>query len=265
MCTQNYYPPGQTKHDINFPIKFTDMNLLNTYAERVGGGSGAPDQVSLKNLVLGTLATNRLTYCKQKAGDCGTPAKINLGAGAATLKYGGTAVGAAAGLGGLGALGPTFAAGAAGATALGAATLGIGLVALPILAILAHHAQAVAQEQSTLCAVTNSWNAFADAVETQLAQGKIGIQDAMAALPQIYQQLSDALRGITKGFNAGAYFQRALDALQPWNKEIVFPVYVPQSTSVFGATGSAVAGAASNTGLLLTGGGVVAAHALGVF
>src|SRR5256885_1182559 len=101
MCTRNYFPPGQKKQDINFPVKFSDLTLLSTYAERVGGGSGAADPVNAKNLVIACLATNRMTYCKEKLNDCGRASPVSLGTGASVLRYGGAATGTAAGISGL--------------------------------------------------------------------------------------------------------------------------------------------------------------------
>jgi len=237
----NYLLPGKDSSNVNgFQIRYTDLQQLGLYADRVGS-SDAKAPPTVKQLVMASLATNRLIYCKSKEGDCGSPTKPpSTGAAGDILKYGPVGTGAALSIGGLAAGG--FAASTAG-VALGAATLGLSLIAIPFFAIAAHHAQAVATEQSTLCGVTNAWNGFADAVEIALSAGKAGLQDALVALKNTHDQLISALAGIEKGINAAFFFHKALDALQIWNKEIIFPSLVPGSTQpVPGQSGTSTQG-----------------------
>jgi hypothetical protein len=221
-CSQNF-PFGFKSADIDgFPIQFSDLAQLQVYAERVGAsGSGMP--ASVREVVIASLATNRIIYCKSKQGDCGSPTQADLGAGAGALKYTGAGLSTASGLGSVGALGGTFAAGTAASTALAGATLGIGLLAMPLLSIFAHHAQAVAAEQGTLCGVAAGWNGFAMAMEQALPAGKIGNQDADTQIGQLHDQLIGMLSGIEKPVNAAAHYHKALDALLIFNREIVIP------------------------------------------
>ena len=239
----SYLLPGKDSSNVNgFQIRYTNLQQLGLYADRVGSSDNkAPETV--KQLVMASLATNRLIYCKAKTGDCGTPQKPSgTGAVGDILKFAPVGTSAALSIGALGHFGALAASTTLG-TALGAATLGLGLIAIPFFAITAHHAQAVAMEQSTLCSVTNAWNGFADAVEQALTAGKAGLQDALVALKNTHDQLVGALGGIEKGMNAAFFFHKALDALQIWDKEIIFPSLVPGSTqSVPGQSGASTPG-----------------------
>ena len=139
---------------------------------------------------------------------------------------------------------------------LGPITAGIGLIALPFMYIFMHHAQAVAKEQGTICGVAVGYNDFADAVEQALAQGKIGIQDALTALTQTIAQAQSMLDPVaqTGPCNAGCGFKYALDALNLQAREKIYPALVP------GSGLSALTSPTSGAGLaLLAGGGLLAA------
>jgi len=251
-----------SKQGTCFTIKYTDMTLLQTYADRVGARQG-PRSADVNNFILAVLATNRMTYCHSKQDDCGPAVQPKLGTGAAVLKFGGLATGTAAGLGSAG-LAP-LAAGTAAAGVIGAATLGLGLIAVPLLAIFAHHSAAVANEQNTICAVSTAWNGFADVVEQKIPSGTLAVQDALTALQTYYSQLRNGLQGITHGTNAGYYFTKALDALQIWNKEVVFPSLNPSAAIAPGGQAS-TPGASSSTGkTALLAGAVIGAKLLGAF
>lgn len=91
------------------------------------------------------------------------------------------------------ALTPSAAAIAAGAStaasvALAGVTLGIGLVVAVLSIIFAHHAQAVAQEQSLECAATAGANNAMNVLAEGVAGGQIKPADAITALNTVYSQ-----------------------------------------------------------------------------
>jgi hypothetical protein len=250
-CSTNF-PFSNKQADINgWQVQFTDQALLNLYADRAGatgaatGGGKLPD--SVREVVIASLATNRITYCKSRQGDCGTPTSGGPPAAGKAIQYGGAALGTTTSLAATGALGGTLAASTA---VLGAATAGIGLLALPLLGIFAHHAQAVATEQQTLCAVADAWNSFAINMEAQLKQGKVSQQDAQAALQQVHDNLAQTLSGIEKPVNAAVHYHKALDALLLFNKEVVIP---SRASFLSGTLGKAVVAGAIIGGAKLAG------------
>ena len=120
------------------------------------------------------------------------------------------------------------------------------------------HAQAVINEQATLCNVAVQYDQFADAMEQALAQGKIPLQDALTQLKSVTDSLEQGLASIEKKYNAPYGYNRAVNALALFNKEVVYPSLVP------GAVGSALNTLTSPSGLLIAGGGLLGAKVLGV-
>ncbi len=234
-CSTNF-PFGNKSADINgWPIQFSDLAQLKLYADRVGAtGSGIP--ASVLEVVIASLATNRITYCKSTQGDCGGPTPQSLGTGASALNYTSQGLKTASSF---------VTAGSVAGTAFAPVTLGLSLIGIPLLGIFRHHAQAVAREHQTLCQVADAWNQFAFNMEAQLRTGKTQRQDAEQALSQVHDQLVGALSGIEKPpFNAAMHYHKALDALLVFNKEVVIPKF----------SGGVLSGW---TGKLLVGGAIV--------
>jgi hypothetical protein len=127
----------------------------------------------------------------------------------------------------------------------------------------AHHAQAKANEQGTICDVSNNWAGFASAIEQALQQKQIALQDAIVKLNQFHQGFTTSLLAIAKPINAGYGYLKALDALALFNKEVVYPSLVPGVvSSIFGPS---ALGSKTGVGALAIGGGVAAAKIAGVF
>lgn len=120
-----------------------------------------------------------------------------------------------------------------------------------------HHAQAVANEQKTLCQSTGAYNQFADQIEAALKAGQITVQNAIGALEQAVSQISQIISSVagkgTSGCNAGCGHLIALEALRQYNEAVYYPSLV-----------SGVANGGIGT-VALVGGGAFAAHAAGVF
>lgn len=247
---------------------------LSTYAAQAGASSNNFTMC----LAIAYLKTHRIFYFKNSPGDCGTTSSIQVSVGGQILK---TAPGVAgAGLGIAGGLGTTSIAGV-GLGVLGAATAGVGLLALPVLAITAHHAAAVANEQKTLCDVSVAFNQAIPAIESAVQTGNASVAQASQALDGIASQLDSVLATIAKpntSPNAATGFRIGLKALVLYYKAIILPQLAPSNpvsgllSGLFGSnvgtsTGQGGTGATSSNGkslALLAGAGVVGAKVLGV-
>lgn len=145
-----------------------------------------------------SLRARGLIYMKKNPGDCGTP-----------LGVPGFSSGQIVGLSGQAASGVIGGIGAAGVLT-GPATLGIGtavsLAVSGIESIFAHHAQAVANEQSTICAVVNYFNPLVKALDQAVASGQITPDQGVTYMRQVTQQAINGLQGIYKKCNAACYF-----------------------------------------------------------
>jgi len=124
----------------------------------------------------------------------------------------------------------------------------------------AAHAQAVANEQQVICSVAQSYAQFADMVESGLQSGGLDLQDAITAMSNLHSQLVASVSSIAKPTNkanAGTGVKLALDALQLWNAEVVYPNL---SKGLLGTLST------SPTGIIVVAGaGIVGAKILGVF
>lgn len=196
---------GNSHADIGWPILYTDCNLLSLYASRTLSSTSP-----FRGVVLSSLATCRITYCHSRVGDCGgtgysigaqTQAELAAASGLATIAardkepISGTILSIVSGIVGM----------------FGQA-----------------HAQAVANEQSTLCKVADGWNSWAQAIEYGVSSGKMPLQDALNQLNQVYQSLKGTAQSVAKNTgDAANYYMAALDALQVWYAEVVLPSLVP--------------------------------------
>src|SRR6266436_1653965 len=133
-CSTNFVC-GNTKADINgWPARY-DCDSASLYAHRVLGNSSP-----FLEVVISSLVTNRITYCKVSAGDCGSKG-FSLGAQTqAELQ-------AASGLAKV----------ASTDTEPVSQTI-LGITAQILGMFGQHHVQAVATEQTTLCKVADSWS-----------------------------------------------------------------------------------------------------------
>jgi hypothetical protein len=128
----------------------------------------------------------------------GQPVPVNSG-GAAGVKLGAAAAGAGiaatsfvSSVGGASSLG-FAAAGTVAGTALGAATLGLGLLVGPLLALIQHHAQAVAAQQGAVCSVVNAVNSTIPQIDYAVQTGSITPQQGITAIQSFATQMKQAL------------------------------------------------------------------------
>lgn len=89
----------------------------------------------------------------------------------------------------------------------------------------AHHAAAVAREQSTLCSAVPEFDQALGAIEAQLKAGNISAQDASAYVDQAVSQFDTEVSGISQGTsgsgtcNAGCVMQYEVKAVGQEVKE----------------------------------------------
>lgn len=211
-----------------------DEAVVSVYADRVGAQGGTNNWI--RCLAIICLRLNRLPYAKKTPGDCGTATGVQgnmaLGLGVTALKTGLSAVPIIGGL----------------------------LASLSSFIPFAHHAQAVANEQATLCDVSVNWAGFSSAMEQALRSKQIGLQDAVTRLDQFAAQLKAELATISNSAqkNAGYGYSKAVDALVLFDKEAVYPSLVPGVLS-------SLSGSRAGVGALAVGAGVAAAKIIGVF
>lgn len=150
------------------------------------------------------LRARGLIYYKNNPGDCGAPPPVaGFGSGQIVGLSGTAASGVIGGLGAAGAIS-------------GAATLGIGtaitLAVAGIEGIFAHHAQAVANEQSTICAVAGYFNPLIKQIDNAVRSGAITASEGVVFMQQIAQQAINGLSSIMKVCNAACVYVGVLKA-----------------------------------------------------
>lgn len=150
------------------------------------------------------LRAGGLIYFKSSPGDCGAPPTLP-----------GITSGQIAGLSGAAASGVTGILGTVGVIG-GAATLGISTAITAavggIETIFAHHAQAVANEQATICSVANFFNSAKRAIDSAVRSGMISPDEGVAYLTQVANQAKSGLATIMNTCNAACYYQGFLQA-----------------------------------------------------
>jgi hypothetical protein len=101
-------------------------------------------------------------------------------------------------------------------TALGIATLGIGIVVTIVSIIFAHHAAAVAQEQNIECTGTNAANNSMNVLAEGVQSGQIAPADAVKALDTLYANYAQMVKpsfGTSPWCNANCELQIVLKAM----------------------------------------------------
>ncbi len=83
-------------------------------------------------------------------------------------------------------------------TALGAATLGLGFLAIPLFGIFSHHAKAVARENTVLCDVIPSVNQLIAAIVQAYREGQFPPTQAIEKLQELEGSALSALQPIMK-------------------------------------------------------------------
>jgi hypothetical protein len=82
----------------------------------------------------------------------------------------------------------------------------VALAVAGIQDIFAHHAQAVANEQATLCSVSNYFNPLLRKIDTAVQQGQITPDQGILYVKQVGNQAINGLQGIYKPCNASCWY-----------------------------------------------------------
>lgn len=169
------------------------------------------------------LRSGGLLYWKNNPGDCPAP-----------TAPGGISSGQIAGLSGQAATGALSGIQAAGVIS-GPLTLGIGTAITSavsaIESIFAHHAQAVADEQSTICGVAGYFNQAKQQIDNAVRSGQISPDAGVTYLTQVANQAKSGLSSIVKTCNAACYFQGFLQAFINYSR--TWYDYISPSNMVF--------------------------------
>lgn len=184
--------------------QITDDNTISHYAAMAGATSSNWTMCVVKAF----LYARRLIYYKSTPGDCGTSG-FNIDT---------TTLGIAAGVGGAAKVDPE----PISKGVLSGLSAIFGLFG-------AHHAQAVATEQATICAVSTYFNQALVALENAVKAGNMGPDDASQIISQVADQLDPKLAAIAKPCNASCGFRIGMRALVSFESEIVFPALVPSN------------------------------------
>ena len=213
--------------------------LVALYAAK-GPGNNA-------TFIYGCLMAKTLPARKKVNGDCGQSTSLSMPAVATASKIGSTIVGTGTGI----ASGVSAAAGLGWASAIGVAGGIATLALLPLgifAAIAAHHAAAVAAEQTADCDAANFFNPYCQTVIQAVQNNTIGWQQAKAYFDQILATTINRLAKTSQtspACNAGCQSQNAVKALH----DLFVMLYgtAPQSAiTVPGAPANVAAGTLTN-------------------
>jgi len=212
---------------LNVPASFDSQYTIVAKRNRPSGTSPnfyIPCEANLR--------ARGLIYYKSNPGDCG----------GGSLAPGGVSAGQIVGLSGVAASGVIGGIGAAGILS-GAATFGIGsavtLAVAGIQDIFAHHAQAVANEQATICKVANFFNPVLRQIDRAVEAGAISPDQGITYVRQLTMQAINGLQSIYKPCNAACYFIGYLRAHADLVSSL-YSVIAPAATGIFAqAPGSA--------------------------
>lgn len=165
----------------------------------------APRNVSpdFPTVVEASLIARGLIYFKNSPGDCGTPTPLDL-ENASFAKAGGSVASSGLSLG-LGLAG-------IGGAAAGAATAGLSVAITAVVEIFTHHAEAVANEQATICKVAGVTNQIIPHIDRLVATGAISPADGVGQMENFVEQLNAQLGTIEKTCNAACFYQGVMDA-----------------------------------------------------
>lgn len=173
-------------------------------------------ETSIRNRRMGGMYGGAWTagYWKSRPGDCGASSapgglfgiSRNIGLGANVASQSADAINTGLGL-----------AGAAEAATNAIPIVGqiVGFFTSILGGIAAHHAQAVALEQSTLCQVVPAFNSALDAIDQEYRLGQLSGTQATQALETLFSQMNQALTQIERQgkCNAACVYLRELQGI----------------------------------------------------
>jgi len=199
------------------PANFVPQSLyaqVNTAAQnnKPQGFSGDFITPCTSNLIV-----RGIVYYKNNVGDCGSPTQIDLTNVELTQGAGQIASGIAA--------------------MAGAAIPGIGAAVQAITQIFQHHAQAVADEQTTLCGMAGVINQVIPYVDSLVRTGKMSPSAAAQGLANYINQVRGQLQSIQKVCNAACVYSAILQAHAEF-AAVYYPAIAPVQFSAHSPGGS---------------------------
>ncbi len=200
---------------------------------------GAPSDFA--TVCWASLVARGIIYFKSNPGDCPTQSPIGLSNAQLT--------GIAGGLAGAGISIGTAAAGIA--SMAGSVLPGIQVAVSAISVIFAAHAQAVANEQQTICSVANIVNQVFAFYDVAVLTGKLSPTTAYSGMQTYLSQVNGQLETIEKTCNAACVYQGILKAHAVF-VQYYYPAIAPSQLSV-AAPGAAPIKASSPGGVISTG------------
>jgi hypothetical protein len=211
----------------SFGLQYIANDPYSSYYANIAAGNipaGAPSTTA--NLIEACLRARGVLYYKNKPGDCGAPSKVNPSKVKTAIQLSESSLGAVSALSSAGIIGL-----GAGTAVLGAATFGIGLAAAPILAIVQHHQQAVATEQSDLCSVSQAANQAIPQIDQLVISGQADPHAAADLMESVCLNLKQGLDSIKKKCNAACIYEGVLQAHVDFARK-VYPLLSPIKTSI---------------------------------
>lgn len=195
------------------PQPLVDDSVLVNIAASVGASSTTWTLC----FCVAAMKARRMIYFKRTPGDCGSQGVALSGSTAIELQ-------AAKGIGSAAAIDPEPI--SKGILAGVAAIFG---------GFTAHHAQAVANEQTINCQVATAYNQAASSIEQGVIQGVLSPDQASGLLLQVIAQLDPVLASIAKNCNVSCGARLALKALGVFNQQFAFSLLAP-TTNIPGIT-----------------------------
>lgn len=199
----------------------TGVNPAIVAARNIPQGIASAAAITrFKTLCEACLRARGLIYWKSQPGDCPAPTGVP-----------GITSGQIVGLSGMAASGVVGGLGAAGVLS-GAATFGIGtavtLAVAGISSIFTHHAQAVANEQATICAVAGYFNPLIKQIDSAVLNGQLTAEEAQLYVKQVALQAINGLATIRQTCNAACWYTGVLNAFIDYSTSF-YPALLPPS------------------------------------
>jgi hypothetical protein len=133
---------------------------------------------------------------------------------------------------------------------LGAATLGISAIVGIFVLLSAHHAAAVAKEQTVLCSTVPAANNYLEIIQQGVSSGQVTPQEGIAALDSLVTDFSHAVQSIYGKCNAACVMTEGLRSIALELESQYQDLIAAQAAAVASAAAAAAALAASQAQLV---------------
>ncbi len=216
---------------------FVPQSLWDTCATVAQRNVPAKAPKGFVTLATACLIARGMIYWKSNPGDCGTASRVDLSNSQITGEVGGAISGIA--------------------SMAGASLPGIGVAVQAIESIFAHHAQAVAKEQQTICSVLRVMNQVFRYYDQQVRSGEISPSTAYAGMQTYISQVTERLQTIYKVCNSACVWIGVLQAHSDF-VEVYYPAIAPMQASAHAPGGAPSAYGTTPGGVIQVGGATIA-------